>query len=321
MSEHQENHSLPGNKPTKLQICLFSTQQQLCDLLSKLLNSDRYELKCHDLMEDLADFVIDNYEQIDCLVLSVNDQLNSLLNRLWQAEVLLPTVFLEAEQPIKLPANQADNLVASLTEIEMSNIYHEAEVKLYLTQLKEVNSYINLAISKFISLAPEARCDQSFSPKEKPKTGGSKSLIAQQRRLTEKLKERLSYLGFFYKRNPDFFWLNLSQEEQNELVDKISHTYRQILLIYFDNNSEINKLIDELVDRAFFANISTAQILEIHMDLMDDFAHQLKIEGRNDDILLDYRLPLIDVISHLCEMYRRSIPESDTSVNLLFTVE
>jgi circadian clock protein KaiA len=57
------------------------------------------------------------------------------------------------------------------------------------------------------------------------------------------------------------------------------------------------------------------------MDLMDDFAHQLKIEGRNDDILLDYRLPLIDIISHLCEIYRRSIPESDASINLLFTVE
>jgi circadian clock protein KaiA len=44
------------------------------------------------------------------------------------------------------------------------------------------------------------------------------------------------------------------------------------------------------------------------MELMDEFSKQLKLEGRNDDILQDYRLTLIDTIAHLCEMYRRSIP-------------
>ena len=44
------------------------------------------------------------------------------------------------------------------------------------------------------------------------------------------------------------------------------------------------------------------------MDLMDILAKQLKLEGRSDEVLLDYRLTLIDVIAHLCEMYRRSIP-------------
>lgn len=44
------------------------------------------------------------------------------------------------------------------------------------------------------------------------------------------------------------------------------------------------------------------------MDLMDEFAKQLKLEGRSEEILLDYRLTLIDTIAHLCEMYRRSIP-------------
>lgn len=44
------------------------------------------------------------------------------------------------------------------------------------------------------------------------------------------------------------------------------------------------------------------------MELMDEFSKQLQLEGRSDDILLDYRLTLIDAIAHLCEMYRRSIP-------------
>ena len=45
------------------------------------------------------------------------------------------------------------------------------------------------------------------------------------------------------------------------------------------------------------------------MELMDAFSKKLKLEGRNEDILLDYRLTLIDVMAHLCEMYRRSIPK------------
>jgi len=44
------------------------------------------------------------------------------------------------------------------------------------------------------------------------------------------------------------------------------------------------------------------------MDLMDQFSQQLKLEGRSDEICLDYRLTLIDIIAHLCEMYRRSVP-------------
>jgi circadian clock protein KaiA len=44
------------------------------------------------------------------------------------------------------------------------------------------------------------------------------------------------------------------------------------------------------------------------MELMEEFSKQLKLEGWSEDILLDYRLTLIDVIAHLCEMYRRSVP-------------
>ncbi|MEL6385136.1 MAG: hypothetical protein AAFQ89_22260 [Cyanobacteria bacterium J06626_18] len=66
--------------------------------------------------------------------------------------------------------------------------------------------------------------------------------------------------------------------------------------------------MDDFVNLTFFADISVSKIVEIHMELMDDFSKQLHIEGRSEDILLDYRLTLIDVIAHLCEMYRRSIP-------------
>ncbi|MEO0845023.1 MAG: circadian clock protein KaiA [Cyanobacteria bacterium J06643_13] len=318
MSDYQDNRSSSKTLPAKLQICLYSAQKQLCELAKQLLDSNCYELKCYALMDDLANYIVNNSQQIDCLILRVDEQLNPLINRIWQTEILLPTVLLESKS-VYLPATKADEFTSSMAE--SSNIYHQAEIKLYPSQFKEIKSYINLAISKFVSLAPNVNAVQAASALEQPNIAVKGSLKVQQRRLTDKLKERLSYWGFFYKRDPDSFWTNLSDAQQEELLAKISQGYRQILLTYFDEDAKIDQLIDELVDRAFFANISTSQILEIHMDLMDDFAHQLKIEGRNDDILLDYRLPLIDVISHLCEMYRRSIPDADKSMNLLFAVE
>ena len=43
------------------------------------------------------------------------------------------------------------------------------------------------------------------------------------------------------------------------------------------------------------------------MELMDNFSQQLKLEGRSNDIILDYRLALVDIIANLGEMYRRSL--------------
>ena len=67
--------------------------------------------------------------------------------------------------------------------------------------------------------------------------------------------------------------------------------------------------------------MSVSQILEIHMTLMDEFAQQLKLEGRSEEILLDYRLTLIDILAHLGEMYRRSIPREDIPLDILYQID
>jgi circadian clock protein KaiA len=51
---------------------------------------------------------------------------------------------------------------------------------------------------------------------------------------------------------------------------------------------------------------------------MDKFSQSLKLEGRSDEILLDYRLALIDILAHLGEMYRRSIPREDIPFDLFY---
>ncbi|MCC0177622.1 circadian clock protein KaiA [Waterburya agarophytonicola K14] len=325
MSDYQNQHfsSNCGSVSTKLQICLFSTQPQFTQSVAQLLNSDRYELKCFSLTEELVNFTTDHKEQIDCIVLVNNSKLGNTLEQLWQSKMLFPIVIVETDQPSEIENLQERESEISFCHIDDSNIiYHQAEICLYPTQLKEISSYINLAITKFISLTPNSKVDD-FPEGSQPdlEQGATSSLITQQRRLTNKIKERLGYLGVYYKRNVQDFYRNLSSQEQTKLLNKLSLSYRTILLNYFEDNSEINQLIDEFVDRAFFADVSTSQILEIHMDLIDEFSHQLRLEGRNDDILLDYRLALIDVIAHLCEMYRRSIPGEDISLKLLFGVE
>ena len=146
-------------------------------------------------------------------------------------------------------------------------------------------------------------------------------MAIQQDRLAKKIKDKIAYLGINYQRNPQVFYNNLSKSKQQKLEQKLVSNYHQILVNYFDNNSKIKKLINEFVGQAFFNDISTSQIIEIHMKLIDDFAYQLKIEGRNQDILIDYRLPLIDIMAHLCEMYRRSTCDRQVFSELLLTVE
>ncbi len=132
--------------------------------------------------------------------------------------------------------------------------------------------------------------------------------LSQQHRLADKLRERLGYVGVYYKRDPNCFLKRLPEPERQEYYRKLRSTYHEIILHYFRPKSELNQRIDEFVNLAFFADVSVSQVLEIHMELMDAFAKQLKLEGRSDEVLLDYRIALIDVIAHLCELYRRSIP-------------
>jgi circadian clock protein KaiA len=323
MSDYQDQdlRSPESLVQNQLYICLFAPQQQFAQSVIKLLKSDRYELKCLNLAQNFVNFILDHKEQIDCIVFIKDTQNSSVFKELWQAKILLPILIVEVEANAMLAKSQL-NSAESLTDLTATQtLYHQAETHLYPTQLGEINSYINLAISKFLSFVPSYNLNTYQTQSEPEVETIYNSLTQQQRRLTEKLKARLGYLGFYYKRNSNDFYRNLSSAKQQEIYQQLNQNYRQILIIYFTENTQINKLIDEFVDRAFFADISTSQILEMHMELIDEFSQQLQIEGRSDEILQDYRLPLIDIIAHLCEIYRRSIPGEDISWELLFGVE
>ena len=194
MSDYQDCHPASEANPVRLQICLLSSQQQLSARIDKLLNNKHFELKCFGSIENLVSFAIANYEQIDCLVLSLSDRLDMLWSKLWQSEILLPTVILAADSGSLESENAAEQQADD--DREFSNIYHQAKIQLYSTQLREINAYINLAINKFISLASNTnRIVDSHTPESK--TTVRRSLIAQQGRLSERLQKKIRLYRIF----------------------------------------------------------------------------------------------------------------------------
>ena len=136
-----------------------------------------------------------------------------------------------------------------------------------------------------------------------------KTHIQQQEHLNTKLDERLEYSGIFSKRNPHAFFSNLSGSERRQLINKLKLIYAQILFDYFASEDNINSLIDRFVEEAFFVNLPLNKVVEIHLDLIDSFERNLKLEELHTHHLSEFRLTLIDVIAHLGEMYRSVICE------------
>jgi len=312
---------------SRLSICIFAPETKIVHSLTELLSGDRYDLHILNSASELGGFVVNNKENLDCLIILKNDLSIPIINEFYEQGLILPVIILEPdnlETPSLIEHNSNPIPLELTTDTPIGNhTFHTAEVKLTLNRLNHINHYIDKAITQFLHLAPSCSITENPGNQNTHKKIEEKQnfLLLQQRRLAEKLKERLGYLGVYYKRNPSYFYRHLSQTEKEEFITQMSEQYRQIILDYFNQENEVNQAIDQFVNQAFFADLSVSQILEIHMELMDEFAQQLKLEGRNEDILLDYRLALIDIIAHLCEMYRRSIPKEDLPFDVLFTVD
>ena len=301
-------------KPSRLSVCILASTK-LTNPLKQALPEERYITHFFSAETELLEFVAQNHQQIDCLILSHTQSQLDLFRKLYEDGALLPVVIIESNNLEEHGAHR-DFLEESNIVKQNQCLYHSAEIRLPEAQKLQIAFYIDQALTKFIKLSPHHSL-----PGKNPSINDVQSkksqdfVLGQKQRLIDKLKERLGYLGVYYKRNPQQFFRNLSGQERQELMDQLTREYRQIILNYFSKGTKINQAIDRFVNDAFFADLSVSQIVEIHMELMDDFAQQLKLEGRNEDILIDYRLTLIDIIAHLCEMYRRSIPREDLSLD------
>lgn len=275
---------------------------------------DRCRITQFGKPQELLNYLGQECQTVDCLLIESSSLVAPLLHQLREQSILLPVIILEPEEPAmllevppetttrtELPPNP---LLDSTAELDL---YHRAILRIPVTQIYRLEKLVEEAIANFLKLSPVSYFCTLDAPANATPAAYS-PLIQQQRRLADKLRERLGYLSIYYKRDSAHFVRNMAPTERHELLQQLKTDYREIILNYFIDDSYLNEKIDSFVNLAFFADVPVAQIVEIHMELIDEFSKQLKLEGRSDDILQDYRLTLIDTIAHLCEMYRRSIP-------------
>jgi circadian clock protein KaiA len=177
--------------------------------------------------------------------------------------------------------------------------FHETEVHLPPDQLEQLSYSLDAAVSRFLR--------QGLAGPDSPITA-QKTETPDRWKLANRLKGRLGFVGVYYKRDPARYLRNLTELEREELLHSLERTYRDLLLSYFRDPAAANQALESFVNTAFFSDLPITRTVEIHMNLIDGFSNQLKLEGHKNDFLQDYRLALLDVMAHLCEMYRRSIP-------------
>ena len=180
-------------------------------------------------------------------------------------------------------------------EMEGHVDYHAEELHLADDQLAQLGYTVDAAISRFLRQGrADGRSDDDG--------------LASVDKLSRRLQERLGDLGVFYKRDPSRFLGSLPTEERRELLESLQRTYRDLLISYFSDPAASNQALESFVNTAFFSDLPITRTVDIHVDQIDEFWKQLRLEGNKSEFLQDYRLALLDVMAHLCEMYRRSIP-------------
>ena len=264
-----------------LTIALLLTTPALVDACRQWLPETRYHSLDLSRLEqgegplDLAGTLAAQQEEIDAVV--VEQQLLDATSReqLLGRGLLFPAV--------------------GVGEVKGHVDYHSEELHLADDQLAQLGYTVDAAISRFLRQGrADGRSDDAG--------------LASVDKLSRRLQERLGYLGVFYKRDPSRFLGSLPAEERQELLESLQRTYRDLLISYFSDPAASNQALESFVNTAFFSDLPITRTVEIHVDQIDEFWKQLRLEGHKSDFLQDYRLALLDVMAHLCEMYRRSIP-------------
>jgi circadian clock protein KaiA len=269
----------PALSEPALTIASLLRDQRLQQACVQWLRGGRYQLVAVDPDADPVAVLDRRREDFDVVLLEMGVLAEESLQQLVDQGLLLPAVV--------------------LGEVSGRTDYHDAEVHLPPDQLEQLPYSIDAAVSRFLRRGLLG--GGATGP-------GSAADTPERWKLANRLKGRLGYLGIFYKRDPSRFLRNLPQAERQELLRSLERSYRDLLISYFRDPAAANQALESFVNTAFFSDLPITTMVEIHMNLIDGFWKQLKLEGHKNDFLQDYRLALLDVMAHLCEMYRRSIP-------------
>ena len=116
-----------------------------------------------------------------------------------------------------------------------------------------------------------------------------------------------------HKRNRHDFLCNLPEPGKQELLQGLRQRYQVLLRGYFGQAEGTEEMLEGFVSTAFSADVPAQLLVKIHIQVMDQLAIQLKMEGHSTAFLKDYRLALIDVMARLTEMYRNAMAADESS--------
>ena len=124
-----------------------------------------------------------------------------------------------------------------LGDVKGEVVYHDAEVHLQADQLEQLPYNLDAAVLRFLERSQAKGRD--FSAADLPQG-------TDQWRLSQRLEERIGFLGVFYKRDPRLFLRNLPADERKELLASLERSYRDVLLSYFRDPPAANQAIESL---------------------------------------------------------------------------
>jgi circadian clock protein KaiA len=283
MTEREADHSPPAPSAPALAVASLIRDPRLLAACERWLEGGRAQLLPLAVAPDPLGQLEARRDDVDALLLERGVLSAAEREVLRTSGPLLPAVVIGE--------------VSGITEL------HRAEVHLPPDQLEQLSYSLDAAVSRFLRHGPGA---DGATPAGTGEAVGAET--PERWKLANRLKDRLGFLGVFYKRDPSRFLRNLPATEREDLLRSLQRTYRDLLLSYFRDPAAANQALESFVNTAFFSDLPITKTVEIHMNLIDGFATQLKLEGHKVEFLQDYRLTLLDVMAHLCEMYRRSIP-------------
>jgi circadian clock protein KaiA len=240
----------------QLSIGIFIRSEEIAASAIELLRGERYALTHIKSAVEFLGFLKHNYH-LDCLVFEVNRDLQSLLGKLQERSIFLPAVIFSAGPGVeeKPEAPYSDGFEAAASTANKSQeesctfFYHPAEVQLAIARASEIASSIDRAIAQFLKLSTPVPVNYQSATVDATVQLTAQSLLSrQQRRLAEKLRERLGYLGVYYKRNSQIFLRNLSAPEKQKFLEQLKSSYRDILLNYFSQDTAVNNQIAHMCE-------------------------------------------------------------------------
>jgi len=251
----------------------------LAQACGQWLQGGRYQLVSLDPGENPVEVLDQRREDFDAVLLEQGVLAADVFRALGEKGLFLPAVV--------------------IGEVTGRQEYHDAEIHLPPDQLVQLSYSFDAAVSRFLRRGLAHGGSQG---------GGPGNDASDRWKLANRLNGRLGYLGVYYKRDPSRFLRHLGESERRDLLDSLKLSYRDLLISYFQDPDTANRALESFVYTAFFSDLPITCTVEIHMNLIDEYDKQVKLEGHKTDFLQDYRLALLDVMAHLCEMYRRSVP-------------